>query len=72
MTHNGRRDMRRGKLRGSAELTSRGIVTLGRFDGPFAGWNAEYYELRDGELHIHSQLHVNGKHVPYTAIYVKH
>jgi hypothetical protein len=71
MTQNGRRDMRQGKLRGCVELTSRGVVTLGRFDDPFAGWSAEHYELRDGELHVHFQLHTNGRHISYTSIYVR-
>jgi hypothetical protein len=71
VAQNGRRDMRRGKARGCVELTSRGIVMLCRWDDPLAGWSVEHLELRDGELHVHSQLHMNGRHVAFTSIYVQ-
>jgi hypothetical protein len=44
---------------------------LCRWDDPLAGWSVEHLELRDGELHVHSQLHMNGRHVAFTSIYVQ-
>jgi hypothetical protein len=71
VTQNRRRDMRRGKAWGCVELTSRGIVTLCRWDDPLPGWSVELLELRDEELHVHSQLQMNDRQVVYTSIYVR-
>jgi hypothetical protein len=68
---NGRRDMRRGKARGCVELTSRGIVMLNRWEDPLTGWSVDHLELLEQELHVHSQVHMDDRHVMYTSIYVR-
>eukprot|EP00879_Flechtneria_rotunda_P017482 GHRR01018330.1.p1 GENE.GHRR01018330.1~~GHRR01018330.1.p1 ORF type:complete len:164 (+),score=27.51 GHRR01018330.1:115-606(+) len=66
-----RRDLRRGKARGTVRVTSDGVLRLEyEWDEPHAGQGIDEFKLdSEGKLHVTCTLFVGGQTVCYTQVY---